>query len=121
MTKLPPGWKYTPIEVPQYPAHLHTPRHDRASRAGDALVFLFAAAGFSLWAGYEWGWERRGDQARLDATPVPTIAACPTSNLDQDVLEHTWSHQGVVIHRECLIVSKPIYASPRYSTNRPAM
>jgi hypothetical protein len=101
--------------VPQYPAHLHKKTHDLACRTGDSLVGLFAIVGFCLWGGYEWGWGQHDDQARSQTAEVPAIVTCPTSNPDQDVLEHTWSHQGTVIHRECLVVNIPVYAPPRYS------
>lgn len=114
---LPPGCKYEPI--PQYPAHLHKPQHDAASHTGDIMVVGFVICVLSLWGGYEWGWERRDDQARIETAQVPAIVACPVSNPDQDVLEHTWSHAGIVIHRECLVVNKPVYAQPRYSVAEP--
>lgn len=107
-------WKH----CPRYPVHLHRPQHERRTRIGNLIAGVLIITGASLVAGYKLGTDDSGDALPLD---LPKITSCPASNPDQDVIEHAWSHKGVIIHRECLIVSKPIYASPRYSTTRPTM
>ena len=99
----------------QYPVHATMTEHDRHSRAGDMLIAAVAIAGIGVWAGYELGWEHFAARAIAEAQAAPQISACPASDPDQDVLEHAWIHRGQVIHRECLIVNKPVYAQPRYS------
>lgn len=104
---------------PIYPAHITRSAHDRHTRAGNLLAIAILCVTGGIWAGYRLG------SAQQAGAPVgaelPRITSCPASNPDQDVIEHAWTHKGVIIHRECLIVSKPIYASPRYSTARPTM
>lgn len=106
--------------APRYPSHLAVAPHCRASHFGDTLAVAVAIGVMSAWAGYELGWEHRSDLAATEKAQPAFLGQCPTSTLDQDVIEHTWSHQGAVLHRECLIVSKPVFASPRYS-QAPAM
>lgn len=95
--------------VTAYPVECTSERDRRRSHIADILVATVASIGLGYWIG------SLGENPRKDeASPIPAIVTCPQNNPDQDVIEHTWSHRGHVIHRECLIVSKPIYAAPRY-------
>lgn len=109
-------WKHRhPQHV--FPAHLTRHSHDRHSRAGTLLAVMIVCTVAGLWGGYTLGWERRSDE--LAASEPPRITACPQSTADADIIEHAWTHQGVLIHRECLVIRKPVFASPRYSTASP--
>lgn len=106
-------WKH----CPPYPVHHHRPQHEQRTRIANAIAGLLVVTCVSMLVGYKIGSAEHLD----DAADLPKITSCPVSNPDQDVIEHAWSHKGVIIHRECLIVSKPVYASPRYSAVKPSM
>lgn len=109
-------WKHAPRI---YPVNAARGPHDRADRIANSIVAGVVLGAMCLWAGFEIGYTRGDRIAETDQAAVPRITSCPKSTADQDVIEHAWMHQGVVIHRECLIVSKPVYATPRYSHRPP--
>lgn len=106
-------WKHC---IPEFPVAATRETHDRHTRAGTLLAVIIVCTVAGLWGGFTLGWERRGDETAV--IEPPRITSCPASTPDQDVIEHAWTHQGVVIHRECLVIGKPVFAAPRYSVPR---
>lgn len=106
--------------APQYPAHHHVPQHNQAVGAANVLAILIAVAVLGLGC-YVLG-QQDGRSIAAGATePSASIGECEASSDTRDVIEHTWTHRGHVVARECVLIERPSYVSPRYSVQTPAL
>jgi hypothetical protein len=96
----------------RYPVELTQAQHDKRSEAADLLALLLAVAVFAFWGGYELARDHSTDQVATAAVGSPYIGECPSSTLEQDVVEHAWLHRGELFYRECLVLDRPVHGQP---------
>ena len=101
-------------------ARHHRAAHDRHDAIARWILTLAVAISLSATLGFIAGRDSQstGDTGKTDLFRV--VGQCDPSDTRTDVLEHVWSHRGVVIHRECILIERPSYVSPRYSVQTPA-
>lgn len=108
-------------DLRHYPAHLHRDAHTRACHAGTGVgLAIVLSAAFSVVAYIVGQHDGRADAQIAAATTPGPIGQCEQAERNADILEHTVTHRGQVIHRECIRIDRPGWVSPSYSVQTPA-
>ena len=108
--------------VTPYPAHLHRADHTRACRTAHIALAVVAVSCLFLVGGYAVG-RQDGLAEQLDhplAGMAVSAEQCERSDDYAEVLEHTWTHAGRVIVRECIRVERPHRMGPNRAVQTPA-